>query len=917
MSNSTPSSTAPALSSSICALKSLNHPSKSPIIASPSARHLHAQIPLHPHPALLSSCHHFHSHPNLDSSHYYNHLPLASNSATTIHGATGCSGIVCDSFSSHSISTDSHCYTTDCSPRSVIRPVHSSSSGPSPPDLRRPSSLSTHCIRNARTPRSKSHCLVSSSINGSHQPANPGKHGISSLHGQHKQTMMQKQLPCSAVERSYPMSGLDATHSHHEAETDEVNYQDILKVRSRPKLAHQGGLNSQREGQRQPGYSCGLAAVDKPCVNIAVKEANGCTSEFNQATAMEARLRSDTEKHFASDSQLHRYNRAPVALSDPSSKSMQLQSVDQRESIPQHTSYSCNLLNIVGGQCTSSMQSPRQAAHNHQTTTSSNKFSPKSPDALCDGVPKHEYSPTTKSCMQFGSKWEDAEKWLRPVDHHHHHHHAIGCRGLIPRFGLLRMSDCMNVGTAIRPHCMNHVPVNATGTANYVAAHANCALPPLINCTIHSFNAPFDSGTSSHADWRSVVEQADIAVNHPTFATRQFQHADCFHPHVISCDPNTPYANKYSLAPHIATHAQIVSRQNSASSQQSQVIAGIQKSSQAQQLHQYENSGPCMLPSTASTELRLATKHNYRELNWDEKNHGRILSLPHLGSIQHCITDPQLADRFASGECMQSSSHQLYHSKVNEKTIMMGPGIPMVSLREVGTQMSSVDGSGSISRYTSNTGSPQKIVSPARHTTPARGRSLSSSASNSGNVKRNAKQFINLAEIVECHRAKLELQGLSDGIRINSLNRTTSNWSSREVEEADLSRSLRHSTPELENPSTAGYSHQWPSQSYSWNKDDDAKLAWLQLKEAQIQAWEDKKKSKADAKLKSLEENLAKKRSQTTTKVMGSLAAAQKKAEEMRAALYAQQRRPNKKGYRLRPRSLSPVLRCTCLSVLQ
>ncbi|MCO5577050.1 hypothetical protein L7F22_030872 [Adiantum nelumboides] len=887
MSNSTPSSSAPALSSSSCALKSPNHPSKSPIIASPSAHYLHAQNPLHPHPALLSSCHHFHSHPNLDSSHYYNHLPLASNSATTNHSATGCSGFVCDSFSSHSISTDSHCYTTDCSPRSVIRPVHSSSSGPSPPDLRRPSSLSTHCIRNARTPRSKSHCLVSSSINGSHQPANPGKHGISSLHGQPKQTMMQKELPPLA---SYPMSGLDATHSHHEAKADEGNYQDI-KVRRSPKMAHEGGLNCQRKGQRQPGYSCGLAAVDKPCVNVAVKEANGCTSEFNQAAAMEARLRSDTEKHFASDSQLHRYNRA--------------QSVDQRENIPQHTSYSCNLLNIAGGQCTSSMQSPRQAAHNHQTTTTSNKFSPKFPDA------------TTKSCMQFGSKWEDAEKWLRPVDHHHHHHHAIGCRGLIPRFGLLRMSDCMNVGIAIRPHCMNPVPVNATSTANYVAAHANHVLPPLINCTIHSFHAPFDSRTSSHADWRSVVEQADIAVNHPAFATRQFQHVDCFHPRVISCDPNTPYANQYSLAPHIATHAQIISRQTSANSQQSQVIDGIQKACQAQQLHHYESSGSCMLTSTASSELKLATKHNYRELNWDEQNHGRIPSLPRLGSIQHCITDPQLTDRFASGECMQSSSHQLYHSKINDKTIMMEPGIPMVSLREVGTQMSSVDGSGSISRYTSKNGSPQKIVSPARHTTPARGRSLSSSASNSGNVKRNAKQFINLAEIVECHRAKLELQGLSDGIRVNSLNRTTSNWSSREVEEADLSRSLRHSTPELENPSTAGYSHQWPSQSYSWNKDDDAKLAWLQLKEAQIQAWEDKKKSKADAKLKSLEENLAKKRSQTTTKVMGSLAAAQKKAEEMRAALYAQQRRPNKKGYRLRPRSLSPVLRCTCLSVLQ
>ncbi|KAI5079383.1 hypothetical protein GOP47_0004862 [Adiantum capillus-veneris] len=927
MLNSTSSSTTPALSSS-CNLNSPNHNSKPPIIASPSAQNAHAQNPPHPHHTALvvplSPFHHFHTHPNLHSSHDLYPLPLGSIDDNTNNSATRHSGIACESFSSHGMSTDPHCYTTDCSPRSVIRPVHSSSSGPSP-DPGRPNSLSTHCIGNARAPRSKSHNLVSSRLH--HNPAHHGKHRVSSMQGQNKQMMMQNH-PHASAERRHTMVSLvqnaDHTHHnpHHEAETEEGNNQDI-KVSRSPKSGHQEdsvSVNWHRERLDQPSYSFGTAAVDKPCVNIASKEANGFDSGLIQAAAMEAsRLRSDTQICFGSEAHVHRYTRVPIASSGPLSfNSMQVKSVDHKEKIPQHRSHSCNLVNVKGDPRISSRQGPKQPQNDH-TKTSFDELASKSPDAI---------HPNTKGHTQFGTKWDDAEKWLRPANHHHHHHHATGCRGLIPSLGLLRMSDCLNFGTASKPHCMNPLPVSAPSPMDYVAAHSNCALPPLANCMNHHLHAPFRSATNSHHDWRSgALGQADIPVDHPPLpGTRQCHHVDYFHPHVISCNvTNISYAEPCSPSPHTATNPM-----------QLHVIDDTEKESQAQQLeHQYGSSGSSVLKSNAS----IAREHNYSMLHWEEKNQGRDYlsietavpsvmeskapTLPRPGSAQPCTANQQFTDRVASGECMPCSSDQLVYSIANDRYRLMGPGIqgtvamPMVSLREVGTQMSSVDGSGSISRFTSKNGSPQKILSPARHNTPARGRSLGGSASSSGNVRRNTKQFINLEELVECHRAKLELQALSEGDRINSFHRTTSNWSSREVEEADLSRSLRHSTPELENSSSTGFSHQWPTQSYSWNKDDNARLARLQVKEAQIQAWEDKKKSKADAKLKRLEENLAKKRSQTTTRVMESLAAAQRKAEEMRATIYAQQRRPIKKGHQFRPRSLSPISRCTCFSVLQ
>lgn len=61
-----------------------------------------------------------------------------------------------------------------------------------------------------------------------------------------------------------------------------------------------------------------------------------------------------------------------------------------------------------------------------------------------------------------------------------------------------------------------------------------------------------------------------------------------------------------------------------------------------------------------------------------------------------------LADRFASGEIMSCATTS--YAGHNDENLLIMPTMqgnvpmPMVSLREVGTQMSSIDGSGSISR---------------------------------------------------------------------------------------------------------------------------------------------------------------------------------------------------------------------------
>lgn len=97
-----------------------------------------------------------------------------------------------------------------------------------------------------------------------------------------------------------------------------------------------------------------------------------------------------------------------------------------------------------------------------------------------------------------------------------------------------------------------------------------------------------------------------------------------------------------------------------------------------------------------------------------------------------------------------------------------------VQHRDVGTEMTPI-----ASSTTSRCHTPFKIASPPRHNTPAnRSGPLASASSASSN------STIDIAQLQECHLAKLQLGSQYDSV--------ASNWSTREEEEEDVSKSLRH-----------------------------------------------------------------------------------------------------------------------------
>ncbi|XP_057822642.2 uncharacterized protein LOC131035023 isoform X2 [Cryptomeria japonica] len=95
--------------------------------------------------------------------------------------------------------------------------------------------------------------------------------------------------------------------------------------------------------------------------------------------------------------------------------------------------------------------------------------------------------------------------------------------------------------------------------------------------------------------------------------------------------------------------------------------------------------------------------------------------------------------------------------------------------RDMGTETTPL-----ASSRTSRCHTPVKNASPVRHNTPS---------SHSGLVHASG---IDIGELEKCHFAKLELQGLSSGIQYTSIDKSISNWSSREEEEEEVSKSLRH-----------------------------------------------------------------------------------------------------------------------------
>ncbi|KAF2323678.1 hypothetical protein GH714_036586 [Hevea brasiliensis] len=171
------------------------------------------------------------------------------------------------------------------------------------------------------------------------------------------------------------------------------------------------------------------------------------------------------------------------------------------------------------------------------------------------------------------------------------------------------------------------------------------------------------------------------------------------------------------------------------------------------------------------------------------------------------------------------------------------------------------------SSTTSRCHTPFKSSSPARHNTPAN-RSGPLPLGNSSSTNSS----IDISQLQACHLAKLQLGSQYDSV--------TSNWSSREEEEEEISKSLRHFETGITCRSSVS-----DSRSAAWEEEEKTKCCLrYQREEAKIQAWLNLQTAKAEAQSRKLEVKIQKMRSNLEEKLMKRMALVHRKAEEWRAA---------------------------------
>ncbi|KAJ6701113.1 hypothetical protein OIU74_012460 [Salix koriyanagi] len=189
-----------------------------------------------------------------------------------------------------------------------------------------------------------------------------------------------------------------------------------------------------------------------------------------------------------------------------------------------------------------------------------------------------------------------------------------------------------------------------------------------------------------------------------------------------------------------------------------------------------------------------------------------------------------------------------------------------VKHRDVGTEMTPLGSS-----MNSRCHTPFKSSSPARHNTPAnRSGPLVLGNTGSGN------NSIDISQLQECHLAKLHL-----GTQYGSV---TSNWSSREEEEEEISKSLRHFETGIVSQKSVS-----DSRAAAWEEEEKTKYCLrYQREEAKIQAWLNLESAKAEAQSRKLEVKIQKMRSNLEEKLMKRMVVVQRKAEEWRAAAHHQ-----------------------------
>ncbi|XP_020210834.1 uncharacterized protein LOC109795726 isoform X2 [Cajanus cajan] len=143
--------------------------------------------------------------------------------------------------------------------------------------------------------------------------------------------------------------------------------------------------------------------------------------------------------------------------------------------------------------------------------------------------------------------------------------------------------------------------------------------------------------------------------------------------------------------------------------------------------------------------------------------------------------------------------------------------------KDVGTEMTPLG-----SCTTSRCHTPFKSSSPARHNTPANRSGPLSFANHNNTTCTN-----DLIRLEECHFAKLQLGTQYDSV--------TPHWSTREEEEEEISKSLRHNADS-------------ECKATTWEEEENTKgCLRYQREEAKIQAWVDLQSAKAEAQSKKLE----------------------------------------------------------------
>ncbi|RDX78868.1 hypothetical protein CR513_40786, partial [Mucuna pruriens] len=255
-----------------------------------------------------------------------------------------------------------------------------------------------------------------------------------------------------------------------------------------------------------------------------------------------------------------------------------------------------------------------------------------------------------------------------------------------------------------------------------------------------------------------------------------------------------------------------------------------------------------------------------------------------------CSTHIVLKDKFADADSTVPISPNFQYSEPTREGFLFGD--PMkeackeVSHKDVGTEMTPL-----ASCTTSRCHTPFKSSSPARHNTPAtRSGPLSFAKHN------NTTCTIDLIRLEECHFAKLQLGTQYDSI--------TSHWSSRQEEEEEISKSLRHNASQK---ADSDYS------AAMWEEEEKTKFCLrYQIEEAKIQAWVDLQSAKAEAQSRKLEVKVQKMRSNLEEKLMKRMAVVHRKAEEWRATATQQHLEQIHKTTEQAQKIMNPLVSCAC-----